>query len=424
MSRTFCRLAILCASLAAVAPSVAQDVIFRSGNIEIKRQREVDPEGTPLFNHVILRDQINFGFCFEDAKYRRLPVTYYHPQGPLGMVFQRFNWFPGPANTYASDARLPAALVAMGCTVSPLVQIATLWSEPPVAVIGMNVGTPSAYARPMQHFDFYEPTKEVIDLNERDEKERYFHYIPDARQRGAVLRIKHGAPRQKLKDEGPRGYYHLIVLEACSGENGEKIFLEFFTKEGIAQCMESLADDGVLLVHTSHRFVNLPPILASIGKDLKLHVRRGHDQASSSLGARAEIADIGHFTSEWVALARQKHVLDAVCKAPANYEERIKKLGFRGLSDKYWSEPELSESVWTDKGPNLLHGVLRGHPFTMRYSAVMVPATDLVNSGLERIGLGISPHRLYSLSSLPRAVEDWLVQQQLKNNPQVENLWK
>jgi hypothetical protein len=54
----------------------------------------------------------------------------------------------------------------------------------------------------------------------------------------------------------------------------------------------------------------------------------------------------------------------------------------------------------------------------------MVPATDLVNSGLERIGLGISPHRLYSLSSLPRAVEDWLVQQQLKNNPQVEKLWK
>src|SRR5205807_2692816 len=121
------------------------------------------------------------------------------------------------------------------------------------------------------------------------------HFIPDARRRGAALRIYQGSPRQLVK-HGPRSFYHLMILEACSGENGEKLFLELLTREGIAQCLEHLVDDGVLCVHTSHRFVDLPPVLAAIGAELKLHVRRGHDQApgSSERGGKMELAEIGH----------------------------------------------------------------------------------------------------------------------------------
>jgi hypothetical protein len=356
-----------------------QEVLFKSGNIQVKHGVEHDGE-----KNMLLRDQINFGWCFTDAKYRRMPVTYYHPQGPIGLAFQKFNWFLGNVNTYHADARLPASLVALGACAGPanlpLSQMTALWSEPPVAVIGMEAGTPASYARPFQHFHFYEPTKEVIALNERKGKDRFFHFIPDARARGAAVRIFPGAPRGHLSQHGPRNFYHLMLLEACSGEDGEKIFLELLTKEGIAQCLDHLVDDGVLCVHTSHRFVNLPPVLAAVGADLKLHVRRGHDQAPAGrfrAGGKTDLAEIGHFTSEWVLLARHQRTLDQVCKTPAKYEELLREAGLGGF-DEYWSTPTPLKQVCF----------------------------------------------IRDLGNLPRPVEQWMVQSQLRNNPQVDKLWR
>jgi hypothetical protein len=406
------------------------DIRYRSGNIVVMKdmerlEKETGMEQLPFYR--LFRDQIDFGHCFEDAKYRRLPTTYYHPLGPLGLVFQKYNWFPRPVNTYHADARLPASLTALGSSpgVLPMSQLAALWSERPVAVIGMNCGNVASYARPFQHFHFYETTKEIIDLNEG--KERYFHFIPDARSWGAGVQIFHGPPRRQLREHGPAKFYQLIVLEACSGENGEKIFLEFFTREGIAQCLTHLADDGTLCVHTSHRFLDLPRVLAAIAKDLKLHVRRGRDQAPGSHGVSSRsLAEIGHFSSEWVLVARKQSLLNAVCKTPLDYETLLKKADvFWDRSDKYWSTPEPLEKVWTDKGPNLLHGVLRGHLFTMRYSAVVRPVAEFLNEKLPVIRLGSfnSQRFLVEMGHLPRPLEERMVQWQLKNQPQVEKLW-
>jgi len=432
MSRASFRLPILL-FFVATTPVFGQrkdDIRYRSGNIQVRRLMDrvgFQKEPKQLAYFTIYRDHVDFGHCFEDAKYRRLPTTYYHPLGPLGLVFQKYNWFPGPVNTYHADARLPASLTALGFSpdVLPMAQLVDLWSEPPVAVIGMNTGTVASYARPFQHFHFYEPTKEVIELN--DGKERYFQFLPDARSRGTQLRIIHGPPRMQLREHGPAKFYQLMILEACSGDNGEKIFLEFFTREGIAQCLTHLADDGILCVHTSHRFVELPRVLAAIAKELKLHVRRGRDQAPGSHGASMRsLAEIGHFSSEWVVLARKQSLLEAVCKTPPDYETLLKKADvFWDRSDKFWSAPKPLEKAWTDKGPNLLHGVLRGHPFTMRYSAVVRPVTEYLNEKLPLIRLGSfdSQRFLVELGNLPRPLEERMVQWQLKRGPEVEKLW-
>jgi len=425
MSRTAYLLSMLCFLLLMPAPVLAQnrdnDVIFQSGNIKVRRQTIRLEEGKALSYHTLLRDNIHFGLCYADAEHRRIAGTYYHPQGPLGMVMQKFNWFPGPINTYFADVRLPASLVALG---SPLAQLTALWSEPPVAIIGLEAGTSVSYVRPGQHVHIYEPAKELIDLHETKDKDRWFHFIHDARQRGTVLSIIQGPPRQQLKQRGPGNFYHVMVLEACSGENGEKIFLEFFTKEGIAQCLEHLVEDGVLCVHTSHRFLDLPKVLTAIGDDLKLHVLVGHDNAPGArFGDGAELAEIGHFTSEWVMLSRKKEILDAVCKEPPNYAELMKKDRF-GRRGDYWSSHAPLKQVWTDKGPNLLHGVLRGHPFTMRYSAAMEPVADFLGGAAKSVGLGVNVERsIRDMSRLPYGVEQWMVQSQLKTNPQVEKLW-
>src|SRR4051794_18231940 len=72
-----------------------------------------------------------------------------------------------------------------------------------------------------------------------------------------------------------RRRYQPLILEACCGEDGEKIFLDLFTREGIEQCLQALTDDGVLCVHTSHRFLDLPSVLARIAGELGLATRRG-----------------------------------------------------------------------------------------------------------------------------------------------------
>jgi hypothetical protein len=433
MSRTSFLMPILLLLLAGgpVLGQRKEDIRFESGNIRVTRQVEqVDMKAGPqqLGYCIILRDHVDFGRCFEDAKYRRMPITYYHPQGPVGLAFQKLNWFGDTVNSYHADARLPASFAAAGATSAmaatfPTAGLAAMWSEPPVAVIGMNAGTPAAYARPYQHFHFYEPTREVIELNER-RKAPFFHFIPDARARGADIHIVHGSPRQQLRKLGPTKFYHLMILEACSGENGEKIFLDLFTREGIAQCLEHIADDGILCVHTSHRFVDLPPVLAAIGKELKLHVRRGRDQAPGNRrqgGGEAELAEAAHFSSEWVLMARNEGSLEAVCKPPANYDALLKKAG-NALFEDFWTVPEpLLERAWTDKRPNLLNGVLRGHPFAMRYSAAARPCAEFFANLVESPNL---KRAILDLSHLPRPVDEWLVWHQLKTNPQVEKLWR
>ena len=56
-----------------------------------------------------------------DIDLSRLPTTYYHDKSPIGVVLQKYNWFPGKENTYHADARLPASLIGMG--LSPLGQL-------------------------------------------------------------------------------------------------------------------------------------------------------------------------------------------------------------------------------------------------------------------------------------------------------------
>ena len=369
MPSRYALLPILVCLFVAPAPMLAQrkldDFRFRSGSLKVNRQLESgidDAKHLQLFHHTILRDQINFGICYEDPKYRRIAATYYHPSGPVGMAFLKFNWFPGTVHTYHADARLAASLIGLGCLGPDHVPFLTAaWSEPPVAIIGMAAGTPAAYARPFQHFDFYEPTKGVIDLNERN-ADRFFHFIPDARNEAPPSASCTAHRASNCKKTRPRNFYHLMILESCSGEDGEKIFLDLFTKEGIAQCMEHLVDDGVLCVHTSHRFVDLPPVLAAIAQELKLQVRRGHDQApGNARDGKATLTEVGHFTSEWVMLARHPRVLDAFCKTPADYDKMVARKNV--MREKYWETPRPGEQVWTDKGPNLLHGVLAATRF-------------------------------------------------------------
>jgi hypothetical protein len=338
--------------------------VFRAGQIQVKKLQH-GPDA-PSEHHVLLYNRINIGTNFLKPQHRedygnpeidnsRLATTYFHTRGPVGIVLQRYNWFPGKENTYSADVRLPASLIGTAgldpC--GQMGQLGILWSEPPIAVIGMDVGTIASYARPVQTVHFFERVPTVVKLSVPDKgKERFFVHLGDALDRGANLRVFEGEPRVTIeKNGGDRFYqvivvntYHLPVVTVCK---------DLMTTEGMQMLMSKTCEDGILCFHTSNRYYDLVPIVASVAHELKYACLVGHDVLDDY--------QRGHFTSEWVVVARDQKYL-AHLKAPEGYQQALQARG--RVAEPFWSAPRRTEKkfVWTDKGENSFRGIYRSDP--------------------------------------------------------------
>ncbi len=157
--------------------------------------------------HYLMHGTTHHGLNYQKPQeLRRLATTYYHRYGPVGVIFERFNWFPGPQNTYWADARMPASLAAVGN--DPMVSLVNLWSEPPYACIGLGTGTMASYARPYQHMTFYEIDNKIrrfslpmpkTGLYFQSAKKPYYNYLRDAIDRGAMIEVMMGDARQSMR---------------------------------------------------------------------------------------------------------------------------------------------------------------------------------------------------------------------------------
>jgi hypothetical protein len=272
----------------------------------------------------------------------RVATTYYHRYGPVGIVFEQYNWFPGKQNTFYADARLPVSLIGqipatLGTGTLPLAAIVEPWSEPPYATIGLGTGTMASYSRPFQYMTYYEiddvirnfsvpdPTEDVmskpgVEPNDFDMVGPYrygtrFTYLQNAIWRGVNLEVVMGDARLSLSkqrepenidnsylfaadfkkgfkdskdqryymgapfDNVPRyrdekflarspnreKFYQAIVVDAFSSD---AIPLHLITQQAIELYLSKIRDDGVLLVHTSNRHMDLVRPVARIVMEL------------------------------------------------------------------------------------------------------------------------------------------------------------
>jgi hypothetical protein len=370
----------------------------------ITRDERVGPYKQMIHGH------INHGMNFLKPKdqgdwgnpkvdYSRHATTYYHRFGPAGVVMERFCWFKEPQNQFNSDARICASLI--GTASLPTDALASLWSEPPFATIGLGTGTMASYARPYQHCHYYEIDNLVKRLSlhrEWDMVERrqrgqapityediqknapHFTYLRDALARGAHVQVLMGDARLRMAmpyvnhqedpemGGGPMDFYHMMVVDAFSSD---AIPAHLITKQAIAMYMDRLREDGVLCVHTSNRFVDLVKVVADVansldesvldhrGRPLGLVARRGHDNAPFK-------SNVGHFTSEWVMVYRKtvtgpdgKRIPNPWAvnlREPPGWAQAARAKGERGA---FWETPEIhGRYVWTDDFYNIL-SVLR-----------------------------------------------------------------
>jgi hypothetical protein len=278
----------------------------------------------------------------------RRATTYYHRDGPVGRVMEKINWFPGPADTYAADARLPASVIGAGGLPvgGSLAQLVSLWSEPPFAAVFLKEGGMASYARPYQHVDFYERNPDIVRLSVGDAGTRTFHLVHAAQTRGAVVRILAGDERTNLTNSGPRRFYHVLVVDVLRGHSlsGKypKVTQELLTREAMQQYFEALVEDGVLCVHVSNRVFNLDRVVADAVQDLGLGGLLAMDNAGRAGG-------VDHYSSQWVMVARRAENLRFLTAVPAN----------RAAAIRWTPTAATGKHLWTDEGTNSLLDVLR-----------------------------------------------------------------
>jgi tryptophan-rich sensory protein len=320
----------------------------------------------------------------EPKELQRLATTYYHRKGPVGAIMERFNWAPGPQNTFWADARLPAAMVGLGATPlgvgsMPLEQIANAYSEPPIATIGLGTGTMASYGRPFQHVVFYEIDDAVRNFSlppDGSEAKTYFNYLKGAKERGAGVEVIMGDAALSMRLEDPKltkhypkrqGYYKAIVVDAFSSD---AIPVHLITKEAIQLYLDKLAPDGVILVHTSNRHLDLPRPVTDIAKDLKLDWRVGKD--GGRRGGRGEEGTpyLGHFGSEYVMLAHKDGVLQDLYKLPKFRNDPSPMEG----SIIQWSKPSAQgDRIWTKDYSDIVSILREGNLSVILAIVVGVP---------------------------------------------------
>jgi hypothetical protein len=177
------------------------------------------------------------------------------------------------------------------------------------AVVGLGTGTLATYARPGEHWRYFELDPAVIRIA-RDP--RYFTFL------GEDADVVAGDARIELaKDDGR---YDLLVIDAFTSD---AIPTHLLTREALATYLTRLAPHAVIAWHVSNRYLDLRPVLGALADDARLAVRLRDDGA---LGPDREKR--GHQPSLWIAMA------EAAADLPKDWAEVPRRPGFRVWTDE------------------------------------------------------------------------------------------
>jgi len=233
----------------------------------------------------------------------------------------------GEQSTTAPDRLEPGTYYARTSGVGRAIEARQAAGPVRLGVVGLGIGTLSAYGRAGDTIRFYELDPDVLAL-----AKNYFSYLPSS---PSNLEFVLGDARLSLERELARGAkqgYDVLALDAFSSDS---IPVHLITREAIDLYMQHVAPDGILAIHISNRFLDLKPVLANIAQSLGLKARLVSDSPTGS--GSASITD-------WVLIARTD--------AP---------FAHASLDVAAPIEPDPSLSLWTDQFNNLLD-VLKSSP--------------------------------------------------------------
>jgi len=160
-----------------------------------------------------------------------------------------------------------------------------------VGAIGLGAGTLAAYGTIHDYFRFYEINPQILSIAKNS-----FTYLRDTPARVDVVM---GDARLSLESESPQNF-DVLAVDAFSGD---AIPVHLLTKEAFALYFRHLNPNGILAVHTSNTYLNLPPVVQLLAED-------------AGYTAQMIINDDNHRklidSSDWVLVTRNKHFLESV----------------------------------------------------------------------------------------------------------------
>lgn len=184
-----------------------------------------------------------------------------------------------------------------------------------VGVIGLGIGTLSAYGREGDVYRFYEINPRVIALAREQ-----FLYLPDSKAR---IEMALGDARLTLEREPPQGF-DVLAVDAFSSDS---IPVHLITREALAVYLRHMKPGGVIAFHVSNRFLNLPPVVARLAKE--------HGLAATLVSDEGKEGDDDHTKTDWVLLSRDPKVLQAEQIKALSPQPPEEKAGWRTWTDDY-----------------------------------------------------------------------------------------
>jgi len=186
-----------------------------------------------------------------------------------------------------------------------------------VGSIGLGAGTTAVYARPGDHYYFYDINPNVPIIANTQ-----FSFLLHCYGKHEIIL---GDARLSLEDELKRGVNRKFDLLSVDAFSGDAIPVHLLTREAYKIYWQHLRPDGVLAVHVSNLYLSLAPgvalAAAADGKQAMVINYEGDD-------AREETG------SEWVLVTSRKGFFDRdEIKAVATKIDPIP--GLREWTDDY-----------------------------------------------------------------------------------------
>ncbi len=131
--------------------------------------------------------------------------------------------------------------------------------EGSVGVVGMGTASALCFGRRGHRWRFYEINPEIVRF-----AKTHFTYISDFIDRGGLYEEVVGDGRLALEREPPQNF-DALLLDAFSGDS---VPMHLLTREAFEIYARHLADDGIIVVNCTNRYILLASVVERIAEEL------------------------------------------------------------------------------------------------------------------------------------------------------------
>jgi SAM-dependent methyltransferase len=221
---------------------------------------EYERERPDSHHYLLQHGRITHGFQFAAPERAPLVTSYFGPTTGLGLALRQF---PRQQNQR-------------------------------IGLLGLGVGTVTAYGKPGDVIRIYEINPQVTDIAKSP-----FTYLAHC---PAKVELVMGDGRLSMENEPPQNY-DFLIMDAFSSD---AVPVHLLTKEAFAIYVRHLKPDGVILVNISNRYLDLRPVVENAARVFGFHA---YSIDSEDGGLEEEDGGWWFYAASWMVLSKNMEFL-------------------------------------------------------------------------------------------------------------------